>query len=136
MGQRLAHRPARVGPVATPSRPLDVVAPPAVAESAAGAAGAMQVMLPILGGGGSLVMILANRNALMLIAGAIMLGVTVVGGVVPSPCNAVGPASEPPAPAFATSTISTASAPNSTSTRKNSERSPTPAIPRRVPYRP
>src|SRR5262249_22119912 len=42
----------------------------------------MQVMLPLLGGAGSLVMIVANRNPIMLVAGGIMLAAMVLGGVV------------------------------------------------------
>jgi S-DNA-T family DNA segregation ATPase FtsK/SpoIIIE len=80
--QRLVHRPARVRPPERASGPLDIAAPPLPSESGGGVAGMMQVMLPVLGGGGSLVMILANRNALMLVAGGMMLAVTVLGGLV------------------------------------------------------
>ena len=82
MTQRVIHRPARATGPQAPQRSVEVIAAPLQPDGAGGLAGVMQVMLPILGGGGSLVMILANRNPLMLIAGGIMLAVTVLGGVI------------------------------------------------------
>ncbi len=42
----------------------------------------MQILMPIVGGAGSLIMIVANRSPLMLIAGGLMLAATVVGAIV------------------------------------------------------
>jgi DNA segregation ATPase FtsK/SpoIIIE, S-DNA-T family len=80
--QRLVHRPARVPPPDVPLEPVDLIPPPPAGDGASGLGGVMQVMLPLLGGTGSLVMIVANRNPLMLIAGGIMLAAMVLGGVV------------------------------------------------------
>ncbi len=42
----------------------------------------MQILMPIMGGAGSVVMIVANKNPVMLIAGGIMIGATVIGAIV------------------------------------------------------
>jgi len=76
------HRPARLPLPNLPLAPVELASPPPSADTSGGLAGAMQVLLPVLGGGGSLVMIMANRSVLMLIAGGIMLGAMVIGGVV------------------------------------------------------
>ncbi|HEX5493623.1 MAG TPA: type VII secretion protein EccCa [Mycobacteriales bacterium] len=80
MTQRMVHRPARVPPAELPLAPLEMAAPPPAGDSAGGISGAMQMILPLLGGAGSLVLIISNRNPLMLVAGGIMLGVMVIGG--------------------------------------------------------
>ncbi|MDQ2846673.1 MAG: type VII secretion protein EccCa [Actinomycetota bacterium] len=82
MAQRLIHRPARNRPPEADLRPVELIPPPTLAQSGAGVQGAMQVLMPIMGGAGSLVMIVANKNPLMLIAGGIMMAVTVLGGIV------------------------------------------------------
>lgn len=82
MTQRLVHRPARSRPPEPDLRPIELIPPPRLPDAGAGIQGVMQMLMPIMGGMGSLVMILANRNPIMLIAGGIMLVVTVVGGIV------------------------------------------------------
>ncbi|MEV0330295.1 type VII secretion protein EccCa [Micromonospora echinospora] len=81
MTQRVVHRPARVPPPEPELTALDVVAPPAVPEGAGGFAGIMQVLLPIMGGAGMLLMMVANQNPVMMIAGFGMLAATVLGGI-------------------------------------------------------
>ena len=82
MSQRVSHRPARGRLPDLELHPLEIAAPPQPSESDNGLAGLMQMLLPIVGGAGSLVMILANRSPIMLVAGGIMLAVTVIGGIV------------------------------------------------------
>ncbi len=82
MTQRLVHRPARTAVADLPLQALDLVAPPAAADGRGGMTGIMQVMLPMMGAGGSAVMFLGQRNPLMMIAGGIMIGAMVVGGLV------------------------------------------------------
>jgi S-DNA-T family DNA segregation ATPase FtsK/SpoIIIE len=82
MAQRLMHRPARTPPPETPLKPLELVGPPPATDDAAGVGSIMQVMLPVMGGAGSVVMFVGNRNPLMMIAGGIMLTAMVVGGLV------------------------------------------------------
>ena len=81
MTQRLVHRPARTGLPAIDLRHVQLRSPPALPEGTAGPQGVLQMLMPVVGGAGSLVMIVAGRNPLMLIAGAIMLIATVVGAV-------------------------------------------------------
>src|SRR5205814_7857429 len=81
MTQRVIHRPARMRLPEPDLKAIEVVAPPAVPDSGAGFAGAMQVVLPVMGGGGMLLMMVANNNTLMMIAGLGMLVVTVLGGL-------------------------------------------------------
>ncbi|MFI6820457.1 type VII secretion protein EccCa [Micromonospora sp. NPDC050187] len=81
MTQRVVHRPARVPPPEPELTVLDVVAPPAVPDGAGGFAGIMQVLLPIMGGAGMLLMMMANQNPVMMIAGFGMLAATVLGGI-------------------------------------------------------
>ncbi|WP_416905955.1 hypothetical protein [Micromonospora echinospora] len=81
MTQRVVHRPARVPPPEPELTALDVVAPPAVPEGTGGFAGIMQVLLPIMGGAGMLLMMMANQNPVMMIAGFGMLAATVLGGI-------------------------------------------------------
>ncbi|MGH3933248.1 MAG: hypothetical protein ACRDTF_25105, partial [Pseudonocardiaceae bacterium] len=81
MTQRVVHRPARVPPPPAELDAVDVVAPPTVPDASGGFAGSMQILLPIMGGGGSLLMIVSNQNPIMLVAGTALLAVTVVGGV-------------------------------------------------------
>lgn len=82
MAQRVVHRPARQQPPRGDLAPIELVAPPPVPDSGGGLAHSMQVVLPILGGGGSLLMFVSYGNPIMLVAGTVMLAVTVVGGVV------------------------------------------------------
>ncbi len=82
MAQQLIHRPARTRPPDPDLSPVDLIAPPGLPDASAGLQGVMQILMPILGGAGSLVMIVANRNPVMLIAGGMMLAVTVVGAIV------------------------------------------------------
>ena len=82
MAQRVIHRPARTHPEAVDLRPVELLPPPALPDSAAGLQGVLQILMPIVGGAGSLIMIVANRSPLMLIAGGIMLLATIVGAIV------------------------------------------------------
>ncbi|MGC4810157.1 type VII secretion protein EccCa [Micromonospora sp. DT228] len=81
MTQRVIHRPARVPPTEPEPTALDVVSPPAVPDGGGGFAGVMQVFLPIMGGAGMLLMMMANQNPIMMIAGLGMLVATVFGGI-------------------------------------------------------
>ena len=81
MTQRLVHRPARTGSEPVDLAPIELHPPPTLPDPGAGAQGVLQILMPILGGAGSLIMIVANRNPVMLIAGGIMLVATVFGGV-------------------------------------------------------
>ncbi len=81
MTQRLVHRPARAGSPTVDLRPVELRSPPALPDGTAGSHGVLQMLMPVVGGAGSLVMIVSNRNPLMLIAGGIMLVATVVGAV-------------------------------------------------------
>lgn len=82
MSQRLIHRPARSRTEPIDLRPVELLSPPTLPDAAAGLQGVMQIMMPIMGGAGSLIMIVANRNPVMLIAGGIMLAATVIGAIV------------------------------------------------------
>ena len=81
MTQRVVHRPERLRPPPPPMKPIELATPPAAPESGAALGGATQVLLPALGAGGSLVMILANRNPLMIVAGGAMMVAMVIGGL-------------------------------------------------------
>ncbi|WP_422769943.1 type VII secretion protein EccCa [Plantactinospora sp. WMMC1484] len=81
MTQRVVHRPARIPPPEPELGALDMVSPPALPDSGGGFAGVMQVFLPVMGGAGMLLMMMANQNPVMMIAGAGMLTATVVGGI-------------------------------------------------------
>jgi S-DNA-T family DNA segregation ATPase FtsK/SpoIIIE len=80
MTQRVVHRPARVPPPDPDRTPLEIVAPPQLPDGASGS-GVMQLLMPVMGGGGMFLMMVANRNPIMMIAGLAMVGATVVGGV-------------------------------------------------------
>ena len=82
MAQRLIHRPARTRPEQVDLRPVELISPPTLPDAAAGLQGVMQILMPIMGGVGSLIMIVANRSPVMLIAGGIMLMATIVGAIV------------------------------------------------------
>ncbi len=82
MTQKLIHRPARNRPPEADLRPVELIAPPQLPDAGAGIQGVMQILMPIMGGAGSLVMIVANSNPIMLIAGGIMLAVTIIGAIV------------------------------------------------------
>ncbi|MFY1583659.1 type VII secretion protein EccCa [Micromonospora sp. WMMD734] len=81
MTQRVIHRPARVPPPEPEPTALDVVPPPGMPDGGGGFAGVMQVFLPIMGGAGMLLMMMANQNPIMMIAGLGMLIATVFGGI-------------------------------------------------------
>ncbi|MBM0233991.1 type VII secretion protein EccCa [Micromonospora sp. STR1_7] len=81
MTQRVIHRPARVPPPEPEPTALDVVSPPAMTDGGGGFAGVMQIFLPIMGGAGMLLMMMANQNPIMMIAGLGMLVATVFGGI-------------------------------------------------------
>jgi S-DNA-T family DNA segregation ATPase FtsK/SpoIIIE len=82
VAQRLIHRPARTRPDDPDLPPVELIPPPTLPDASAGLQGVMGILMPIMGGAGSLVMIVANRNPVMLIAGGLMLAVTVLGAVV------------------------------------------------------
>lgn len=82
MTQRVIHRPARHRPPDEDLKAAELIPPPNLPDASSGAQGAMQILMPIMGGAGSLVMILANKNPMMLIAGGIMLAVTIIGAIV------------------------------------------------------
>ena len=81
MTQRLVHRPARTASAPMDLSPVQLHPPPALPDNGAGMQGLLQVLMPIVGGAGSLIMIVANHNPVMLIAGGIILTATVLGGV-------------------------------------------------------
>ena len=109
MTQRLVHRPARTGSEPVDLAPIQLHPPPTLPDPGAGAQGVLQILMPILGGAGSLIMIVANRNPVMLIAGGIMLVATVLGGVGLFVAQRTGAPSGPPTSAAAIWTIWTAS---------------------------
>ena len=81
MAQQVIHRPARVRRPDPEPAPIELhPAPSRVGRS--GNQSAAQLLMPLLGGAGSMVMIVTNRNPIMLIAGGIMLAATVLGGLV------------------------------------------------------
>src|SRR5580765_2770366 len=82
MTQRAIHRPARSRFPDPDMPPVELMALPSVPDAGAGLQGVMQILMPIMGGAGSLIMIVANQNPVMLIAGGIMLVATVVGAIV------------------------------------------------------
>jgi S-DNA-T family DNA segregation ATPase FtsK/SpoIIIE len=82
VAQRLIHRPARAHPETVDLQAVELLAPLTLPDSAAGLQGVLQILMPIMGGVGSLIMIVANRSPLMLIAGGIMLLATIVGAIV------------------------------------------------------
>ncbi len=81
MTQRVMHRPARGPSPDFDAAPIALIAPPTMPDAGAGFQGAMQVIMPVMGGAGSLIMIVANKNPVMLIAGGLMLIATVLGAV-------------------------------------------------------
>lgn len=81
MTQRVIHRPARSRPPEPPLRPVSIIQPPTLPDSTGSAQGVMQVLMPVMGGAGMLVMIVANKNPVMLITGGIMMAVMVLGGI-------------------------------------------------------
>lgn len=81
MTQRVIHRPARSRPPEPVLRPVSVIQPPTLPDSTGSAQGVMQVLMPVMGGAGMLVMIVANKNPVMLITGGIMMAVMVLGGI-------------------------------------------------------
>ena len=82
MAQRLIHRPASSRPAEADLKSVDLIPPPSLPDAGAGLQGVMQILMPIMGGAGSVVMIVANKNPVMLIAGGIMIGATVIGAIV------------------------------------------------------
>lgn len=82
MAQRLIHRPARTRPDDLELHSVELIPPPSLPDASAGLQGVMGILMPIMGGAGSLVMIVANKNPVMLIAGGLMLAVTVLGAIV------------------------------------------------------
>ena len=82
MAQRLIHRPARSRPPEPDLQAVELLPAPALPDSGAGLQGVMQILMPIMGGAGSIVMIVANANPVMLIAGGIMIGATIIGAIV------------------------------------------------------
>ena len=82
MAQRLIHRPARTRPDDPDLTSVELIPPPTLPDASAGLQGVMGILMPIMGGAGSLVMIVANKNPVMLIAGGLMLAVTVLGAIV------------------------------------------------------
>jgi S-DNA-T family DNA segregation ATPase FtsK/SpoIIIE len=81
MTQRLLHRPARQAPPPVDVTPVQIVSPPALPEGRGGLAGSMQLVLPVLGGGGMVLILVSNSNPLFLLAGIGMLGAMVLGAV-------------------------------------------------------
>jgi DNA segregation ATPase FtsK/SpoIIIE, S-DNA-T family len=81
MAQRVIHRPDRTRPAEYVPEPVSLIPPPSLPDAGSGMQGALQILMPIMGGAGSLIMIVSNRNPVMLIAGGIMLVATVVGAL-------------------------------------------------------
>lgn len=79
--RRLVHRPARVvRPLDRPA-PVDLAAPPQVADAAGGGT-AMQALFPVIGAMGSMTMMLVLRNnPLFVMVAILILVVALVGGV-------------------------------------------------------
>ena len=80
--QRVIHRPARGSAPEFDASPVTLIPAPTMPDAGAGLQGAMQILMPIMGGAGSLIMIVANKNPVMLIAGGLMLVATILGAVV------------------------------------------------------
>ncbi|MTD15251.1 type VII secretion protein EccCa [Nakamurella sp. YIM 132087] len=81
MSQRVIHRPARTRTEQYRPAPVQLIPPPTPPETGGSIQGAMQILMPVMGGAGSLIMIVSNRNPVMLIAGGIMLGATILGAL-------------------------------------------------------
>src|SRR4029453_12345368 len=78
-GYRVVHRPARVLPAA-PAAPPPPRPPPPAAPAAPGAGQmAMQALLPVMGGLGMVLFVVANGNPVFLLAGVVMVAATLGG---------------------------------------------------------
>jgi S-DNA-T family DNA segregation ATPase FtsK/SpoIIIE len=77
--KRLVHRPARVVRPPVDDGPRALEAPPTLPEGRPG--NPMQALLPVAGASSSLAMMLVFRNPAMLAVGALLMLVTVLGGV-------------------------------------------------------
>jgi len=62
MTTTLVRRPARTQPPASESEPITIAAPPPRGQSAPAAAGASMLMMPIMGGAGSVTVAITQRN--------------------------------------------------------------------------
>lgn len=78
--RRLVHRPARMVRPATNDGPRTIEAPPTLPEGRSG--NPLQALLPVAGATSSLGMMLVFRNPAMLAVGALVMVVTVLGGLV------------------------------------------------------
>src|SRR4029450_3098067 len=78
-GYRVVHRPARVLPAAPAAETRAL--PPLPAAPAAPGAGqmAMQALLPVMGGLGMVLFVVANGNPVFLLAGVVMVAATLGG---------------------------------------------------------
>ncbi len=84
MSVRLVHRPARLSRPLGPPEQDQLAPPPQVGEQRLGGF-PVQALLPVLGAGTSVVMILVYRgssNPLFLLVGAVLLAVALIGGLV------------------------------------------------------
>jgi S-DNA-T family DNA segregation ATPase FtsK/SpoIIIE len=80
MTLRIVHRPARITEPAVPAPGLTLSPPPSVGDNAAGFP--LQSLLPIVGSLSSITMnVLLRNNPLMVVVGAVILVVALVGGV-------------------------------------------------------
>jgi DNA segregation ATPase FtsK/SpoIIIE, S-DNA-T family len=76
----LVRRPGRVPVQPVPDGEVTVTAPP-TGLAKAGGPGAFQMLMPILGSGGGMVMMLSNPNPMLVLSGSLMAGLGVVSGV-------------------------------------------------------
>ncbi len=81
MAQQVIHRPARLRMADPDLHPIELHPPPSLPNKSGGQNTA-QLLMPLLGGAGSMIMIVTNKNPVMLIAGGVMLCATLVGGLV------------------------------------------------------
>ncbi|GAB4011928.1 type VII secretion protein EccCa [Nocardioides ultimimeridianus] len=85
MTTTLVRRPARTAPPATQPEPIVIAAPPGRGQSAPAAAGASMLMMPIMGGAGSVTVAITQRNnpivavaSFLALLGAVSIGIVMM----------------------------------------------------------
>lgn len=73
MTTTVVRRPARMAPPAVKASQLEIAEPPGTLRQQPGATGASMIMMPIIGGAGSLTLALTNDNPLLAVAGLLFL---------------------------------------------------------------
>ena len=85
MTTTLVRRPARTAPPATQPEPIVIAAPPGRGQSAPAAAGASMLMMPLMGGAGSVTVAITQRNnpivavaSFLALLGAVSIGIVMM----------------------------------------------------------